>query len=288
MTTILPREKIPFQGKKKTGKGSVRFRGAGRISDAVLKLALLVVVFSLGGCRRDAAPAAPVPPVSPLSVSASVAATPATASAATAAAVAAVAAIAAPQVVFLGDSLTAGLGLGEEAAYPAIVGELLAERGVAVRIVNAGVSGDTSAGGLARVDWLLSLHPDVLVLALGANDGLRGQPVAGIEANLREIVRRARAAGARVLLAGMKMPPNYGPDYTRDFEALYSRLARELDLAFVPFLLAGVAADPKLNQADGIHPSAEGQRIVARLVADALQPLLAPAEGKAAGAAKGR
>ena len=279
MTTILAREKIPFQGKKKTGKGSVRFWGAGRISDAVLKLALLVVVFSLGGCRREAEPAAPVPPAS---VAASVAAAPATATAATAAAVAA------PQVVFLGDSLTAGLGLGEEAAYPAIVGEILAERGVPARIVNAGVSGDTSAGGLARVDWLLSLHPDVLVLALGANDGLRGQPVAGIEANLREIVRRARAAGAQVLLAGMKMPPNYGPDYTRDFEALYSRLARELDLAFVPFLLAGVAADPKLNQADGIHPSAEGQRIVARLVADALQPMLAPAEGKAAAAAKGR
>ena len=276
MTTILPREKIPFEGKKKTGKGSVRFRGAGRISDSVLKLALLVVVFSLGGCRRDAVPAAPAPPA------------PAAASVAAAPAAVAAAAAAAPQVVFLGDSLTAGLGLGEEAAFPAIVGELLAERGVPARIVNAGVSGDTSAGGLARVDWLLSLHPDVLVLALGANDGLRGQPVAGIEANLREIVRRARAAGAQVLLAGMKMPPNYGPDYTRDFEALYSRLARELDLAFVPFLLAGVAADPKLNQADGIHPSAEGQRIVARLVADALQPMLAPAEGKAAAAAKGR
>ncbi len=276
MTTILPREKIPFEGKKKTGQGSVRSRGAGRISDSVLKLALLVVVFSLGGCRRDAVPAAPAPPA------------PAAASVAAAPAAVAAAAAAAPQVVFLGDSLTAGLGLGEEAAFPAIVGELLAERGVPARIVNAGVSGDTSAGGLARVDWLLSLHPDVLVLALGANDGLRGQPVAGIEANLREIVRRARAAGAQVLLAGMKMPPNYGPDYTRDFEALYSRLARELDLAFVPFLLAGVAADPKLNQADGIHPSAEGQRIVARLVADALQPMLAPAEGKAAAAAKGR
>jgi acyl-CoA thioesterase-1 len=276
MTTILPREKIPFEGKKKTGKGSVRFRGAGRISDSVLKLALLVVVFSLGGCRRDAVPAAPAPPA------------PAAASVAAAPAAVAAAAAAAPQVVFLGDSLTAGLGLGEEAAFPAIVGELLAERGVPARIVNAGVSGDTSAGGLARVDWLLTLHPDVLVLALGANDGLRGQPVAGIETNLREIVRRARAAGAQVLLAGMKMPPNYGPDYTRDFEALYSRLARELDLAFVPFLLAGVAADPKLNQADGIHPSAEGQRIVARLVADALQPMLAPAEGKAAAAAKGR
>ncbi len=180
-------------------------------------------------------------------------------------------------MVFLGDSLTAGLGLGEEAAYPALVGELLAQRGVAVRIVNAGVSGDTSAGGLARVDWLLSLHPEVLVVALGANDGLRGQPVASIEANLREIVRRARAAGARVVLAGMKMPPNYGPDYTRDFEALYARLARELDLPFIPFLLEGVAADPALNQADGIHPTAEGQRRIAELVAPVLLPLFEPA-----------
>lgn len=196
--------------------------------------------------------------------------------------------MAVPRVVFLGDSLTAGLGLGEEAAYPAIVGELLAERGVPVRVVNAGVSGDTSAGGLARVDWLLSLAPDVVVVALGANDGLRGQPVVSIEANLREIVRRARAAGARVVLAGMKMPPNYGPDYTRDFEALYARLARELQLPFIPFLLEGVAADPKLNQVDGIHPTAEGQRIVARLVADALQPVLAHPEGIPAGAAAGR
>ena len=175
---------------------------------------------------------------------------------------------------FLGDSLTAGLGLGEEAAYPALVGEILAQRGVRVRIVNAGVSGDTTAGGVARVDWLLALKPDIVVVALGANDGLRGQPVAGIEANLREIARRARAAGSRVVLAGMKMPPNYGPDYTRDFEALYGRLARELDLAFLPFLLEGVAAIPELNQPDGIHPTAEGQRKIADLVVDSLLPLL--------------
>ena len=146
-----------------------------------------------------------------------------------------------------------------------------------MQIVNAGVSGDTSAGGLARVDWLLSLHPEVLVVALGANDGLRGQPVAAIEANLRQIVRRARAAGARVVLAGMKMPPNYGPDYTRDFAALYARLARELELPFIPFLLEGVAADPPLNQADGIHPTAEGQRKIADLVAPVLLRLREPA-----------
>jgi acyl-CoA thioesterase-1 len=179
-------------------------------------------------------------------------------------------------MVFLGDSLTAGLGLAEEEAYPAIVGRLLAERGIEVRVVNAGVSGDTSAGGLARVDWVLSLQPEILVVALGANDGLRGQPVAAIESNLREIVRRARAAGSRVLLVGMKMPPNYGPEYTRDFEALYLRLARELDLPFLPFLLAGVATIPQLNQPDGIHPTAEGQQRVARLVMKALLPLLTP------------
>lgn len=238
----------------------------------MLSLALLVVMPWAGGCRHEPTREAAVP------AAASVAAAPAAAAAAPPGSTSTAAV--APQVVFLGDSLTAGLGLGEEAAYPAIVGEILAQRGVAVRIVNAGVSGDTSAGGLARVDWLLSLHPDIVLLALGANDGLRGQPVASIEANLREIVRRARAAGARVVLAGMKMPPNYGPDYTRDFEALYARLARELELPFLPFLLEGVAADPKLNQADGIHPTAEGQRIVAGLVADALQPLLERPAGR--------
>ena len=184
---------------------------------------------------------------------------------------------AAPRVVFLGDSLTAGLGLGEEEAYPALVGGLLAQRGIVVRIVNAGVSGDTSAGGLARVDWVLSLQPEILVVALGANDGLRGQPVDSIAANLREILRRARAAGSRVLLVGMKMPPNYGPEYTRDFEALYARLAREFDLPFLPFLLEGVATIPQLNQPDGLHPTAEGQRKIADLVVQALLPLLRPA-----------
>lgn len=259
---------------KKTGKGSVGLPRVGWTLRAFLGLALFALLPGLGGCRDEAAPGGAASASSaPAAPAPSLDAAPAPG---TAAPRAASAAALAPQVVFLGDSLTAGLGLGEEAAYPAIVGELLAERGSAVRIVNAGVSGDTSAGGLARVDWLLSLHPDILLVALGANDGLRGQPVASIEANLREIVRRARAGGARVVLAGMKMPPNYGPDYTRDYEALYPRLARELDLPLIPFLLEGVAADPKLNQADGIHPTAEGQRIIAGLVADALQPLLAP------------
>jgi acyl-CoA thioesterase-1 len=179
-----------------------------------------------------------------------------------------------PTVVFLGDSLTAGLGLEESQAYPALVGEALAAKGLAVRVVNAGVSGDTTAGGLARLDWLLTQKPAVVVVALGANDGLRAQPLATIESTLREIVERAKAAGARVVLAGMRMPPNYGPEYTRDFEAMYPRLARDFGVPFVPFLLEGVAAVPELNQPDGIHPTAAGQRRVAALVLPILEPVV--------------
>jgi len=180
-----------------------------------------------------------------------------------------------PLVVFLGDSLTAGYGLSADEAYPAHVAELLAARGVRARILNAGVSGDTSAGGLARLDWFLRQHPDVVVVELGGNDGLRGQPLEATESNLRAIVRRSRAAGARVLLVGMQIPPNYGPEYASGFAALFPRLAREEDVDLLPFLLEGVAADPALNQPDGIHPNAEGQKIVARNVVEALQPLLA-------------
>lgn len=179
-----------------------------------------------------------------------------------------------PTVVFLGDSLTAGLGLGEEEAFPALVGRALAERGLALRVVNAGVSGDTTAGGLARLDWLLTQKPAVVFVALGANDGLRAQPLPTIESTLVEIVRRSRAAGAAVVLAGMRMPPNYGPEYTRGFEALYARIARELELPFLPFLLDGVAAIPELNQPDGIHPTAEGQRRIAELVLPVLEPVV--------------
>jgi acyl-CoA thioesterase-1 len=193
-----------------------------------------------------------------------------------------------PTVVFLGDSLTAGLGLGEEEAYPALVGRALAERGAPARIVNAGVSGDTTAGGLARLDWLLTQNPAVVVVALGANDGLRAQPLATIESTLAEIVRRARAAGAAVVLAGMRMPPNYGPEYTRGFEAIYRDLARDEGLAFVPFLLEGVAADPELNQPDGIHPTAAGQRKIAELVLPVLEPLVREARAERAETAASR
>ena len=179
-----------------------------------------------------------------------------------------------PLVVFLGDSLTAGYGLDAEQAFPALVGEALAAQGHPIRVVNAGVSGDTSAGGLARLDWLLRQKPSVLVVGLGANDGLRGQPPEATEANLVQIVRRAKAEGARVLLLGMKIPPSYGPMYTRGFERLYARVAEATDVPLVPFLLEGVAADPALNLADGIHPNAAGHRVVARNVAPRVLALL--------------
>jgi acyl-CoA thioesterase-1 len=137
------------------------------------------------------------------------------------------------------------------------------------------VSGDTSAGGLRRLDWALRLKPDVVIVALGANDGLRGQPPAALRDNLTRIVERARAAGSRVLLAGMRVPPNYGDDYSRAFAAVYPTVARATGVPLAPFLLDGVAGDPRLNQSDGIHPTAEGQRVIAERIWPYLKPLLA-------------
>ena len=168
-----------------------------------------------------------------------------------------------PLVIFLGNSLTAGYGLSEEQAFPARVGEQLEAVDLPVRIVNAGISGDTTAGGASRLDWLLAQEPDVMVVELGANDGLRGLSLEETEANLDDIVRRCLEAGASVLLVGMKIPPSYGPEYAGGFEGLFVLLAGRHEVAFLPFLLDGVAADPELNQVDGIHPNAEGQRRVA-------------------------
>jgi acyl-CoA thioesterase-1 len=179
-------------------------------------------------------------------------------------------------VVALGDSLTAGLGVAADEAFPARLQARLRAEGYDYRVVNAGVSGDTTAGGLRRVDWALRAHPDVVIVALGANDGLRGQSPQAIRANLEEIVARFQAAGARVLLAGMRLPPNYGAEYTKEFEALFPAVARRAKIALVPFLLDGVAADPRLNQADGIHPTAAGQQMIADRLWPHLRPLLRP------------
>lgn len=180
----------------------------------------------------------------------------------------------APLVVFLGDSLTAGYGLPGDSAYPAVVARALRDEGLPIRIVNAGSSGDTSAGGLSRLPWLLKQKPDVLVVALGGNDGLRGVPPATTRENLGRIIKAAQADGARVLLLGLKMPPNYGPEFTEAFQRLYAELAEELHVAFVPFMLEGVAGKPELNQGDGIHPTGEGQRIIAENVLPALRALV--------------
>ena len=179
-------------------------------------------------------------------------------------------------VVALGDSLTAGLGVAADEAFPARLQARLRAEGYDYRVVNAGVSGDTTAGGLRRVDWALRAHPDVVIVALGANDGLRGQSPPAIRGNLEEIVARLQAAGVRVLLVGMRLPPNYGAEYTKEFEAVFPAVARRAKITLMPFLLDGVAADPRLNQADGIHPTAAGQQMIADRLWPYLRPLLRP------------
>lgn len=183
------------------------------------------------------------------------------------------------RIVFLGDSLTAGPGLALEETFPALLEERLQRDGIPAEIVNAGVSGDTSAGGLRRLDWILRQEPDLLVLELGVNDGLRGQPISGIEQNLRKIVRRARKAESRVLLLGLRIPPSYGEEYSRSFRNLYPRIAEDLDVPLVPFLLEGVAGRPALNRPDGIHPNAAGHRILADTVEPQLRSMLSLADG---------
>lgn len=179
-----------------------------------------------------------------------------------------------PRIVALGDSLTAGLGLPESQAYPALLQKKLDADGYNFEVVNAGVSGDTSAGGLRRLDWSLEGDVKVLIVALGANDGLRGLPVAEMKNNLARIIERAREEEIVVILAGMEAPPNYGDDYTSAFRRVYPELAREHGVRLLPFLLANVAGDTALNQSDGIHPNARGAEIIADGIWQMLQPVL--------------
>ena len=180
-----------------------------------------------------------------------------------------------PRIVFLGDSLTAGYGLARPQSVPSLIQARLDSGGYRYEVVNAGVSGDTSAGGLSRLDWSLSGDVQILVVELGANDGLRGLPVAAMKSNLDQIIRRARQRGITVLLTGMEAPPNYGAVYTREFRQVFHDLAQAHKIAFIPFFLDGVAGIPSLNIADGIHPNPAGARIVEATVWRALQPLLA-------------
>ncbi len=179
-----------------------------------------------------------------------------------------------PKIVCLGDSLTAGLGLVETQSYPYLLQQKINEDGFSYEVVNAGVSGDTSAGGLRRLDWALQENVRVLVVALGANDGLRGLSVAEMKENLGKIIETAQSRNILVILAGMEAPPNYGAEYATAFRQAYREVALRYKVLFIPFLLAKVAGVSTLNQADGIHPNAAGAAIVADNVWAVLKPVL--------------
>lgn len=179
-----------------------------------------------------------------------------------------------PAIICFGDSLTAGLGLDPGQTYPDLLQKQLDRRGYSYRVVNLGVSGDTTQDGLDRLPLVLSEKPRIVVLEFGANDGLRGQPVSNAEMNLARMIAQLQKAGALVVLAGITLPPNYGPDYIRRFDAMYPALASRYKLPLIPFLLQGVAGNPNLMQRDGLHPNAEGEPLVVQTVWRSLEPLL--------------
>ncbi len=179
-----------------------------------------------------------------------------------------------PAIVAFGDSLTAAYGLGEDQAFTTLLQRKLDRKGYRYRVVNAGVSGDTSAGGLRRIDWSLEGNVRILILELGGNDGLRGLPVAEMKKNLAAMIERAQSRGVTVILAGMEAPPNLGAEYTREFRQAYRDLAKEYKVKLIPFLLEGVGGLAEMNQPDGIHPNAEGEKVMTENVWRVLEPLL--------------
>jgi acyl-CoA thioesterase-1 len=216
---------------------------------------LALATLTLTACMRDAAPA---------EQSAAAAPTPAPATDSL------------RNVLFVGTSLTAGYGVGGNVAYPARIQEMIDAAALPYRVVNAGISGETSAGGLRRIDWTLQQPADVLVIELGANDGLRGIDPSEMRSNLEDIIQRARARNPDIALVivGMEAPPNLGDQYTSRFRNVFRDLADEYDAALVPFLLDSVAAQPQLNIEDGMHPNVDGHRILARTVWRVLEPVL--------------
>lgn len=173
-------------------------------------------------------------------------------------------------ILALGDSLMAGYGLAEQESFPAQLQMALDQRNHEVRVINGGVSGDTSTGGVGRLDWLLADKPDLIIIELGANDGLRALPPELTEKNLAILIERSKQAGAHVVLAGMKAPPNLGPEYEESFNSIYPRLAKKYDVDFYPFFLEGVAGNLDLNLEDGIHPTGEGIAVIV----DGMLPLI--------------
>lgn len=179
-------------------------------------------------------------------------------------------------LLFFGNSLTAGYGLNPELAFPHLIQLKINDRGAEYRVTNAGLSGETSAGGLTRIDWVLNQHVDIFVLELGANDGLRGLPLASTKANLQGIIDKVKAKYPEVsiILAGMMVPPNMGEYYSSQFVKIFPELAKKNGALLIPFLLDGVAGNPDLNLADGIHPNVDGHRIVTENVWKVLEPIL--------------
>ncbi|NBV42740.1 arylesterase [bacterium] len=183
-------------------------------------------------------------------------------------------------ILFLGDSLTAGYGLSEDQAYPALIQQKLHQDRMNWTVINGGVSGDTSKNGLTRLQWALKSKPDLVVVALGANDGLRGMPVSEMGQNLTEIIRQSKASGARVALMGVKIPTSYGSEYTRKFEDTFDDVARKTQVPYLPFFISAVATKKNLNLADGIHPNAAGHRKVAVSVYTFIKPILKEMDSK--------
>lgn len=180
------------------------------------------------------------------------------------------------KLLFFGNSLTAGYGLDPEEAFPARIQAKADSLNLNYEVINAGLSGETSAGGLTRIDWILQQKPDVFVLELGANDGLRGIPVTATRKNLQDILDKVKAANpaVKLIVAGMMVPPNMGARYAQDFKSIFPALAKENGATLIPFLLEGVAGETRLNLADGIHPTAEGHQMVANAIWSYIQPLL--------------
>ncbi|HEX6981231.1 MAG TPA: arylesterase [Balneolaceae bacterium] len=180
------------------------------------------------------------------------------------------------RILFFGDSITAGNGIDQEKAFPAIIQQKIDSLGWNFEVVNGGLSGETSAGGLRRIDWMLRQPIDVFILELGGNDGLRGIDPAATKKNLQKIIDKVKEKypDAKIVLAGMQVPPNLGSRYTQQFKEIYPELARENNVALIPFLLEEVGGNPELNQSDGIHPTAEGHKIIAETVWDVLKPIL--------------
>ncbi len=177
-------------------------------------------------------------------------------------------------LVAFGDSLTAGFGADPGKSYPDYLQRDIDKKGYGWRVMNEGVSGDTTTDGLARLPEVIAQKPEIVILELGANDGLRGLPITTTKANLEQMIQQLQAAGARVVLAGMTLPPNYGPDYIKPFESLYKELASKYKVTLIPFLLAGVGGNPALMQQDGLHPTAAGNRRVAENVMAVIEPIL--------------